>query len=317
MRVRDLLLLGFVGLFTGCQSRANLEPPDILAFKPTPIALADANQLQALEQSIYQQINQYRQRQKLPPLKLHRQISQQARIHSQRMANQLIPFGHQDFQKRAETIAIALPYQTIAENVALNQGYQDPSTEAVKGWLNSPGHLKNIQGKFNLTGVGIAQDSQGKYYFTQIFLQQRSPQATSPIPFAAKEGIGFLEREAHRLVNNYRLSQGLPLLQLDERISYEARLYSQKMARKQARFSHDGFDERGKAVAKSLPWQKFGENLAYSKGYTNPVEVAVQGWIDSPGHQQNMVGDYDTTGMGIAQNEQGEYYFTQLFVKKH
>jgi len=43
---------------------------------------------------------------------------------------------------------------------------------------------------------------------------------------------------------------------------------------------------------------------------------AVKGWINSPGHQKNMVGDYNLTGIGIAKNNVGEYYFTQLFVKK-
>jgi uncharacterized protein YkwD len=59
-----------------------------------------------------------------------------------------------------------------------------------------------------------------------------------------------------------------------------------------------------------------GENLAFMKGYPDPVSVAVKGWINSPGHQKNMVGDYNLTGIGIAKNNAGEYYFTQLFVKK-
>ncbi|MEB3337507.1 MAG: hypothetical protein VKJ46_08605 [Leptolyngbyaceae bacterium] len=39
--------------------------------------------------------------------------------------------------------------------------------------MKSPGHLKNIKGQYNLTGIGIAKDSQGKYYFTQIFILRR------------------------------------------------------------------------------------------------------------------------------------------------
>jgi len=39
----------------------------------------------------------------------------------------------------------------------------------VDGWLNSPGHKKNIEGNFTLTGIGYARDHKGNIYFTQIF----------------------------------------------------------------------------------------------------------------------------------------------------
>jgi uncharacterized protein YkwD len=42
----------------------------------------------------------------------------------------------------------------------------------VQGWLNSPGHLKNIQGDFDLTGIGVVKTAQNRYYFTQLFIRQ-------------------------------------------------------------------------------------------------------------------------------------------------
>ncbi|MFM6200937.1 MAG: CAP domain-containing protein, partial [Dolichospermum sp.] len=54
-----------------------------------------------------------------------------------------------------------------------NQGHQDPAAQAVQGWLNSSGHLANIRGNYNQTGIGVARNNQGKIYFTQIFLQSR------------------------------------------------------------------------------------------------------------------------------------------------
>lgn len=81
-------------------------------------------------------------------------------------------------------------------------------------------------------------------------------------------------------------------------------------------FSHDGFEGRIKAVQRIIPLEKMGENWASMKGYPDPIAVAVKGWINSPSHQKNMVGDYNITGIGIAKNNADEYYFTQLFVKK-
>lgn len=64
-----------------------------------------------------------------------------------------------------------------------------------------------------------------------------------------------------------------------------------------------------------MPYRQVAENVAYNFGYSDPVEQAVEGWIESPGHEQNMSGNYEISGMGIAVNAEGEYYFTQLFVR--
>lgn len=127
----------------------------------------------ALEQSTHQQINQYRQSRKLPLLTLDPRISEQARVHSQAMASGRVPFSHQGFDQRIQAISRVISYRGVAENVAYNQGYGNPDRQAVQGWLKSEGHRTNIQGQYNLTGIGIAKNVKGEYYFTQIFLRTR------------------------------------------------------------------------------------------------------------------------------------------------
>ena len=123
-----------------------------------------------LEQLAHQQINQYRESQNLPPLKPDNSISKQARIHSQNMAQGRLPFSHQGFEKRIKAVSSTISYRSVAENIAYNQGYSDPVEKAVDGWIKSPSHHKNMIGKYNLTGIGVAKNSQGEYYFTQIFV---------------------------------------------------------------------------------------------------------------------------------------------------
>ena len=125
----------------------------------------------ALEKSVFEQINRYRVSQKLSKLTLNTNISRQARIHSQNMAKGEVPFSHHGFEKRVK--AVSIRFNSAGENVAVNQGYSNPASQAVIGWLNSPGHLKNIQGNYNLTGVGVASNQQGEVYLTQIFLLTR------------------------------------------------------------------------------------------------------------------------------------------------
>jgi uncharacterized protein YkwD len=124
-----------------------------------------------LEKSVFEQINQYRLSQGLPKLTLNASITKQARIHSRNMAGGKVPFSHQGFEKRVS--AIPLIYNSAAENVAYNLGYSDPANEAVIGWLNSPGHLKNVKGRYNLTGIGVAANEKGEVYLTQIFLNTK------------------------------------------------------------------------------------------------------------------------------------------------
>ncbi|GBE95334.1 CAP domain-containing protein [Nostoc cycadae] len=125
----------------------------------------------ALEKSVFEQINRYRSAKKLPKLTLNANISRQARIHSQNMAKGKVPFSHNGFEKRVT--ATSIRFNSAGENVAVNQGYSNPASQAVIGWLDSPGHLKNIKGKYNLTGVGVATNQQGEVYLTQIFILTR------------------------------------------------------------------------------------------------------------------------------------------------
>ncbi|MEA5569582.1 CAP domain-containing protein [Calothrix sp. UHCC 0171] len=124
-----------------------------------------------LEKSVFEKINQYRAARRLPKLSLDSQISKQARIHSQNMASGKVPFSHKGFEKRVNIIPIR--YQSAAENVAFNQGYDNPAAEAVRGWIKSPDHLINIKGNYNFTGIGVAANKDGEVYLTQIFIRSR------------------------------------------------------------------------------------------------------------------------------------------------
>ncbi|GAC1458341.1 MAG: CAP domain-containing protein [Chamaesiphon sp.] len=164
-----------VGSAVGCNSlpKTNKVIPQI----ETPAAPASkrlkSSAFNTLEQSIYKEVNQYRKSRNLPPLTIDARISEQARAHSQAMASDRVPFGHQGFEQRVQAIARAIPYQRAAENVAFNQGYSQPDTQAVEGWIKSIHHRENMEGPYNLTGIGIAKNAKGEYYFTQIFIRSR------------------------------------------------------------------------------------------------------------------------------------------------
>ncbi|MGF1537977.1 MAG: CAP domain-containing protein [Elainellaceae cyanobacterium] len=133
-----------------------------------PASSGDA-ELAAIEATILEQINEYRQEQGLAPLNSDGAIQQQAQQHSSAMAQGTSPVSHDGFDARVEAIAKSIDYRSAAENVAYNEGYASPGEQAVQGWLESPGHLENIRGDYNLTGIGVSRDGRA-YYFTQIFI---------------------------------------------------------------------------------------------------------------------------------------------------
>jgi uncharacterized protein YkwD len=123
-----------------------------------------------------------------------------------------------------------------------------------------------------------------------------------------------LERSIHNQVNQYRESQNLPRLVFDETIAKQARAHSVNMANIN-RLSHDGFDDRIQIIKKIVPHGGAAENVAYNMGHARPDNTAIRDWIESPGHNRNMLGNYDLTGIGVAERG-GNYYFTQIFIRK-
>ncbi len=131
---------------------------------------ATNSDLSRLEQSVFSQINQYRQSQGFSALVWDETIATYCRIHSMDMATGRTAFGHDGFQERIDAISGSLSVSAAAENVAYNN-HSNPDVIAVNGWLDSRGHLENIEGDYDVTGVGVALSGGGNYYFTQIFIR--------------------------------------------------------------------------------------------------------------------------------------------------
>ncbi|MGL5082720.1 MAG: CAP domain-containing protein [Microcoleaceae cyanobacterium] len=141
--------------------------------RSTALPIAQVPQLEKLETLAHKQVNEYRASKNLSALKLDSRITEQCRRHSQSMAKGAVSMGHAGFKTRAQVIGQGIPYQAIAENVAFNSGYAHPELEAVNGWIKSDGHRQNMEGDYTFTGVGVARNAKGEYYFTQIFVRNR------------------------------------------------------------------------------------------------------------------------------------------------
>ena len=122
----------------------------------------------SLEEEILFQVNKYRRSKGLSALQMNPVIATEAEKHSSNMATGRSGFGHAGFSSRINRISNKLgSVSNSGENVAL--GFIT-AKEVLHGWLQSPGHKKNIEGRFKLTGIGVAKDRSGTLYFTQVFV---------------------------------------------------------------------------------------------------------------------------------------------------
>jgi uncharacterized protein YkwD len=128
------------------------------------------------------------------------------------------------------------------------------------------------------------------------------------------------ERRAFDLINAERARRGLRPLVLDGSLTRLARYHSENMARG-GYLSHtdrNGLDLRGRADALGLHnWKALAENIAYNQGYNDPTAFAVERWMVSEKHRENVLNDeYTHAGVGVVRASDGTYYFTQVFMRR-
>jgi hypothetical protein len=137
-------------------------------------AESETDNVAALERQVHELVNNHRAQMGLEPLSYSEDIAAVARRHSRDMARGYVGMGHEGAESRGSALARVITFTQFAENIgANNHSASSTARTAVAGWLNSPGHRANLEGKFDLTGIGIVRSGE-TFFFTQIFLTTRS-----------------------------------------------------------------------------------------------------------------------------------------------
>jgi uncharacterized protein YkwD len=76
--------------------------------------------------------------------------------------------------------------------------------------------------------------------------------------------------------------------------------------------SHDGFVARSENIMSVLGAKKVAENIAYNYSTS---QAALNAWLNSPTHKENLVGDFTHFGISIRLNAEGKKYYTNIFAK--
>ena len=128
------------------------------------------------ERRAFELVNRERQRRGLSPLEWDGGLVRLARFHSQNMARDgyLSHVDRDGLDLKARARAVGLQgWRALGENIAYNQGYDDPTAFAVERWMVSEKHRENaLSGEYTHAAVGIARASDGTFYFTQVFMRR-------------------------------------------------------------------------------------------------------------------------------------------------
>jgi len=150
-------------------------PAAARSYAPAPVAAAAVGAT-GDERRAFDLINRERQRRGLSPLSWDGGLVRLARHHSQSMARGgfLSHVDRDGLDLKARARALGLHgWRTIGENIAYNQGYDDPTAFAVERWMVSEKHRENaMSGEYTHAAVGIVRASDGTYYFTQVFMRR-------------------------------------------------------------------------------------------------------------------------------------------------
>ena len=121
------------------------------------------------------------------------------------------------------------------------------------------------------------------------------------------------EQEVWALVNEARSANGLEALQYDYTLAEAAGKRAEELVSNLSHNRPDGsvcftvLEEYG------IRYWMAGENIA--AGQTS-AESVMNGWLNSPGHYMNIMGDYSHIGVGHYTDAYGTEYWVQLFITK-
>jgi uncharacterized protein YkwD len=179
-------LLVLAGLVVCCPAVLGQEAKSqpvarlVTRFTPATTAAVNANaspslaEAGAIERRAFEQTNVVRVRKGLPPLEWDADVCRMARSHSESMSrlnyfSHITPDGLR-LRDRARAVGI-LTFTVLGENIAYNQGYEDPGAFAVERWMASEKHRANILSKeFRAMAIGTYVAPDGSVFLTQTFI---------------------------------------------------------------------------------------------------------------------------------------------------
>lgn len=139
-----------------------------------PAAPAVSKSAASMERRAFDLANAQRRSRGQQPLEWDAELSRLARQHSANMASSDF-FSHRNprgmtMVDRARSQGIR-GWSALGENIAYNQGYEDPAGFVIERWMVSSKHRDNLlNARWTRSAIGVAVADDGRVFFTQLFI---------------------------------------------------------------------------------------------------------------------------------------------------
>ena len=145
----------------------------VIKVSSTVTAWPSLDEATEAEKHAFEATNEVRKKNGLLPLNWDPQLCLFARAYSRTMS-ELNFFSHKTpdgLRLRDRARLSGIRYRVIGENLAYNQGFEDPGAFAVERWTISPGHRANLlSAEFQGSAVGSFVAADGTVFLTQLFI---------------------------------------------------------------------------------------------------------------------------------------------------
>lgn len=112
------------------------------------------------------------------------------------------------------------------------------------------------------------------------------------------------------LTNQIRGEYNLNQLVFSKELSFLAGEHAVHMSKQEIPYGHHNFIEREAHVPVCV---NYAENVCYLAESQNPYQDIVMKWVGRPSSFARIISSFTHTGIGIAENEEGGWYCTQIF----
>ena len=169
MKIQTLKIVSLFFISTFLFSCAKEDDGIYLNGSSEVVNLNEISSYSTIESEILKLVNEHRKNMDLNELVCLDIVSNVSKGHTDYMIDAQI-MSHDNFSQRTKILKDKAKAKSVGENVAY--GYRS-AKGVLNGWLNSATHRAIIE-KPNYTHFGISMESNsdGRYYFTQIFINK-------------------------------------------------------------------------------------------------------------------------------------------------
>lgn len=145
--------------------------PSVPSTPSAPTIPSGSTDITSLENEVVRLVNVERVKAGLPELVQNSEVGRVARIKSEDFVkNNYFSHTSPTYGSPFDMLkSFGITFTAAGENIASGQ---KTAADVMNSWMNSSGHRANIlNSTYNKIGVGVAKDSNGSLYWTQIFIR--------------------------------------------------------------------------------------------------------------------------------------------------